>query len=445
MCLKVGAAKRCIDPPEDMFPAYSRISKCEAIHDPCYCRAISIDNGERRLMFLIYELSDQPDIPELKTRISAASGFSPSDIIIAVTHNHTAPGDVGFNDTSDEQRTFRAKYKDIELSAGISACVSAASSMRPARCGFGQTDSFINVNRNFQTLYNYWATAANFGGYSIKTLSMIKFVDMEGKLIAALLNHGTHATMALELMPLDTAKDFDGKRKLSGNLPGLACKFVEDYYEGSVVAWTSAAAGDQGPILSDMQFQYPDGYTSCVKYPDGVSYQQMEYLAGIHGADAVRGIEAIDCCTDSAAISHVSKNVFLPAQVSDRRGPFRMGGIGVRQPGDVPEYPYIPKRSDDPEHPIEMCMQLVTLGDIAIVCAGAELYSRIGQDIIAASPFKNTFVITHTEDKGHVGYVPDRLSVDELVFQNFSKVKPGASDEIILSCAKDMFSEISMQ
>ena len=86
-----------------------------------------------------------------------------------------------------------------------------------------------------------------------------------------------------------------------------------------------------------------------------------------------------------------------------------------------------------------MKQQIIVLGDIALVGIPAEIYAQIGRDIKEASLFRNTIVITDT-DNG-CGYVLDKSSADHDVFQSFSRVIPGSADELIINGALEMEKE----
>lgn len=457
--LKVGAGKACINPTPDMFPLPSpgksdwgiKPIQTEGIYNDISVRAIAIDTGVNKLMFIAYECSGVPSIPELPQQIAEETGFPIENIIIVGTHNHTGlkddPKQLRY-EPSIEEIDSMAQYREIERKGGIQAAKDAANSLRPAKFGFGEIDSYINTNRDYQTLGGFWTEARNLAGYSDKTLAILKFTDEDGKLIAALLNHPTHATCCYLM------QDADHKRKTSGNFTSIACEFVEEHYgNGAVCMWTSGAAGNQNPLLSHgLQYEYPDGWTSAVDYPDGVGHMQMELMGRTHGADAVRGIDSISDMRDSMPIKHLRKSVFLPAQ--KREDPtastmaFRMGGRGTDRSnipfGEVPPVPEGPKMVDDLENPAELKMQLILLGDVAIIGANAELYCQIGRDMKLTSPYKKTFVVTHTEIE-KVGYILDKTSAHHKVFQAFSKVKPGSSDDLILGCEHDLFTEAASE
>ncbi len=346
-----------------------------------------------------------------------------------------------------EEIVFHEKYWVVELAAGKEAVRRALDAMRPAKYGFGETDSFVNVNRDLKTPFGYWVEGKNFAGYSDRTLAVIKFVDLAGKLICAFCNYPMHNT-CIHMM-----KDFDGKSKTSGNVSGIDCAYAEKHYgEDVVVAWSSGAAGNQNPIFShNLQYEYADGYSASVPLPDGVGYMLMEYCGRTHGVDIVKGIDSIEDYSENMPVCHIFKDVLLPAQKrvdeGAARGPVRMGGNVIRDEneipyGQVPPVPKVPEMADDPEHPAKLQMQLHLLGDIALVCANAELYCEIGRDMKEASPYRKTIIVTHTDDKRKgIGYIMDKTAAQrkEKVFQSFGTVKPGAAEEPIIRNELAMF------
>ena len=453
--LLVGAAKVCINPTPDMYPiptshkdwgAASSAQQCA--YDDMHVRAIAIDNGTDRLMFVVYELSGPPAVEGLAELIGEATGFPAENIIIAATHNHTGCKDVPFGPTAHlvtpEELAFFEAYKKIETERGIEAAKKAVASMRSARYGYGESESYINTNRDLKTMFGYWVEGRNLAGYSDKTLAIVKFVDEEGKLIAALMNHGTHATCCYMM------RDADGKAKTSGNFNGITSRFVEEHYgNGAVAVWTSGAAGNQNPLLSHgMQYEYPDGYTAAVQYPDGVGYMQMEFMGRYHGADCVKGIDAISEYSEIMPIRHVRRSTWLPTQQKILKPgmvfPVRMGGSFPRTDESAPVMPELPERVPDPEHPTELRMQLVTMGDIAIVGVGGEPYAELGRDIKAALPAKHTIVVTHITggmgDNPHaVGYIVDKSSIGSHNVKMYRNLKPGFYDELIIEAAKELY------
>lgn len=447
--LKVGASKVCMNPPQDLFPTPDH-RHFEGMYDDMFCRAIAIEQGEKRLLFVTYETERVPYIPDLAAQIAKASGYPEESVILAATDNHTSISDHhvgnGTEQLSPELEKMRSRWMRIEAERGIEAAVRAAENVRPARYGYGEGESYINTNINLQTPYGFWVESPNPRGFSDKTLAAVKFVDeRDGKLIAALVNYPTPAIMGF------LARDFDHKRKCSGNFCGIACGFAEQYYgDDAVVMWTYGAGGNQGLIhhVGSLRYEYPDGYTTQVPYPDGIVFMQMESLGRIHGADIVECLNGITRFSKRMPIRIAAKSVMLPTRrrVETKNGnpPFRMGGTGLRPKeiayGQVGPIPKPPLTEPDPEHPAELKMGVVLLGDIAIVTVNVEMYAEIGRAIKEASPYKKTFVLTAEKDFDKVICVVDKSSVDAEVFNAYSPIMviPGSSDELIVNCALEL-------
>ena len=75
--LLVGAAKASINPTPDMYPIPNKMSDFdlepmsqEASYDEMNCRAIAIDTGIARLLFLTFELAGAPDFPNYPAEVS---------------------------------------------------------------------------------------------------------------------------------------------------------------------------------------------------------------------------------------------------------------------------------------------------------------------------------------------------------------------------------------
>ena len=142
-------------------------------------------------------------------------------------------------------------------------------------------------------------------------------------------------------------------------------------------------------------------------------------------------------------IQYSTVKIALPAQkrADGTKGTVRQGGIGPRQEGDELVYPKLPVMEDDPENPVSMEMWLFVVGNIALIFTDGEMYAEIGTDMKNASPYRNTMIVTHI-GAGRTGYILDKTSTHHKVFQAFGKVKPGASDDIIVDGVKELFRKL---
>ena len=433
--LRAGASKVCIDPPKEMYPFPTNFGMTDESRNPCHVRALVLDNGKRKILFIVYEMSDIPSNPDLIPAISKASGIPEEDIILSVTHNHTAPNDRS-KMVKDAEDKF-AFFYHYTVQQGVRAAREAVASLRPARYGYGEIDSYCNVNRDKKTRFGFWVEGPAYDLYSNKTLAVLKFVDEDGQLIAAVLNYGAHAVCAF------CEKDTDGKIKTSSNFPGIACEFVEQHYGNNAVClWTSGAAGNQDPVLWDYQWlEYEDGYVTKIPYPDGTGYMNMDILGCQQGADAIACLDRIRPLAAEMPIRYCKSTVPVPAQKRDpsfQIPPFglRMGGEGPRTDWSPPVFPLLPAMVPDPLHTVEYTLNVLLLGDVGIILTSGELYAEIARDMMAVSPVDKRFVITHIPGKG--GYTLDKGSRDHMVFQAFGSVEPGSADALLIRKSREL-------
>ena len=151
------------------------------------------------------------------------------DIVITVTHNHTSPCDRGarMGGTDEARAEFRKEFFEIELNAAINAAKDAVNNLRPAKYGYGEINSYIALNEITRNPRIGYPADENGNGYIDNTLSIIEFVDYGNKPICFLMNHPSHATMAM-------GPNASGNFTTSGNFTGIACRFVEDISETDV-------------------------------------------------------------------------------------------------------------------------------------------------------------------------------------------------------------------
>lgn len=435
--LLAGAGKACINPPASCFPFVPSAANAKAsatpgrseIHDDCHVRVLVLDNGESRFTLASFDLPISPATAPTKEIICSVTGTPEENILLCATHNHDYPFDY-------------SSFVDAIYDGVRQAAAEAVAALRPARYGFGTGESHINMNRDFQTEDGNWTAYNSTQGYSDKTLAVIKIVDEENRLIAAVLNYSAHAVLATSHL------DVDGKLKLSSDFPGYAAGYIERRYgNGAVVLWTSGASGDQNPLITPYLLRYEDdGYVIRERMPNGIAFQLIAALGGQHAIDAIRILKGIDADQEEMPIHVRACTVALPTQKAPEGADMRRnrllvdhlvpyGPDGERIEGELV------KMIDTPDDPAEVNIRLFQLGNIYLVCFGDELYSRLGSKIKQASPEANTVVMTLTSAGVHRGYILDRESADHNTFQSYGLYRPGACDDILISGVRQLFEE----
>lgn len=425
--LLAGAAKVCITPNDEIMEQQYNFdgNKVDGIYSDQFVRGLYIDNGENTALLLCFEY-DWINVGGLKEAVSEATGIPVDNMLFSSTHNHTAAGG--------------PDYGAFVIEKAIECANAARDAAVPAKYGYGEGKSYININRDRQQEEGYWMQDVNPEGYSDKTLAMMKLEDLEGNLIAIYMNYGMHN------MACFNAADSDGVYKLSGNISGVTCDYIEDRYDGAVALWSIGAAGNQNPYIIASPTYYYDGYPEMVNLPDGASYALMELQGQQHAQDALRTMAGIACEKTEMPISFYHNTIELPAQKAPEGADMSMNRLladnlvrKVTGATEIPERKLV-VMEDDPEHPVQMNMELAVLGDIAFVGVPAEIYAEIGRDMKEASLFDNTVVVQFTDDN-HCGYILDASSAGHDVFQSFGRVKPGEADQPIIEGMLEMEKE----
>ena len=133
--LRAGAATANITPRLGipMRGAFRDVTHADAVHDDLLAKALALDDGARRIAFVLCDLTMMPGrmMDAVKERIAAQCGIPADHVLIAATHTHSAPATVtvGF---MEEQTDYTAwavrKIADaVELAVGR---------LQPARIGF---------------------------------------------------------------------------------------------------------------------------------------------------------------------------------------------------------------------------------------------------------------------------------------------------------------------
>jgi len=452
--MKVGAAKYCISPTEDMMPMRQDFSGSvfDAVreNEDIYVRAIAVSNGEKIFLFEGFELGTVPCPDILREKLQSRFGLLQENMLLTANHNHSAPHPAGMSRPGDtetpEVDENTRKFTDRCLEQALHAAEDALNHMRPAKYGYGEGKSYININRDQHFDDGYWMQGENWEGCSDKTLAVIKFVDEEGKLIGAILNYAMHSTTSF------AALDVDGKIKITCDAPGIACNYVERYYgNDAVVMWQSGAAGNQNPYFVNVRQNFDkDGTMFYTNRIPGAAYEQGDVMGQQHGRDAVRALANTEAVMDKVKITTVDKLLYFPTQkfpegidwafhrlmVDNLLHVGFAGGVDKDKP--LPEKKLAEMIPCDEKAPMKA--QLILFGDVTIYGMACELYNEIAMLCKENSPYKHLMIATHIGNP-QVGYILDDNSKGHKVFQSFGLVREGESNGIVVNGMLDMFKE----
>jgi hypothetical protein len=409
--LMVGAAKVCINPPDNMFPAKGEYQDFIGIHDSLFVRAIVMDNGSVTSALISMDMSGVPE-GEFSGSVAAALGIQPEHLFVCATHTHSGMR-LARNDNASE-------YYNMIKNATIKALKDASSKMQPARVGYATGKAYVNTNRD-QKLGEGYHMGYVPEGPSDKTVAVLSFVSLSGEPIAIYANYPVHAVVMYR------AKTKDGHPEVSADLPGATARYVEAHFKDAVALWTSGAAGDQNPLfMANYNQDGPDVYDE-----GAAGYAILDVQARRLGEEIVRVTKSIRNTSSSVQIWGKKSSVTCP-------------GRKRKYPPDpsVPRQGYLaPAKIDMIEgDPVTIPLHLLMINDIALAGVSAEVFAEIGIHLKEQSLFDRTLMVTHLPDK--VGYIPtDKAFLLPSEKAIVNSLAPGCAEPSMISAFTQMMDE----
>ncbi len=427
--MRVGASKVIITPPESMMPFPSMdgrtddLTKCYGkVYRDIHVRTIAVESGNKIALFITFELASACCTKRLRDEIQKEFGIEPKYVSFSATHTHESvfPTSLLMGRGGTE---INDRYEDFVFEKAMESVRQAMESREEAKYGFTKGNSYINACRDQELLDGSWIQGRDFEGPSDKTLAVLKFVALDGRIIAILMNYGMHGTACY------LKKDENGSTMMiAGDVPGFVSDFVEDYYseDGTVASWTIAAGGNQNPIFFCGYMLYDRIGNACGFYNTGFDgWKLAEHLGQTQGIDVVRLVEGLDDSElkDRVYITAVDRTVTVPGIERIGRGLTAKDEIEIKDGPDV-----------------NIKLKLMTLDDIAILSINGELVAEIGIRIKEKLPLKNAMIFSLSEES--VGYLPDKRGYNNKTFAFYgTRVKDGMTEEYVTPAFMEMMDE----
>lgn len=383
--LYLGVGRACITPPigTELY-GYAPGVISTSVHDDLSVTALFFSFGEKRALLLsVTVASIQTELSDsIRARIESLYGIPRDACILHCTHTHSAPnltGSVGWGEID------RGYYEEIFLPRLLSALGDAVRSPVRVRMGIATGQSLIGINRRELTEDNRVRLGQNPWGTFDPTMTVLSFINGEGKPIANVVHYGMHGTCA--------GKNLEISRDWSGVMTDALEK-----QSGAVTCFVNGSEGDVGPRLTN-------GETTG---EGDVSY------VDIHGAwaanDAVRIWKTIRAYRE-ASLDFFEGTVALPLE---KRIDYEAAKAGCKMYTDTVnlagakahyyreqvrlyEEGYIDRSART------VSQTVVRIGDVAIVSTPFELFSEIGMRIARHSPIPHTLTLSNAN--GSEGYL----------------------------------------
>ncbi|HLH29947.1 MAG TPA: neutral/alkaline non-lysosomal ceramidase N-terminal domain-containing protein, partial [Terriglobia bacterium] len=397
----------------------------EGILDHLYSRAIVLDNGTSSAALISLDAGGIPEQiwQNVTKQVESELGIPARNVLLTATHTHSAP----------QQQAPQYVAKIVE-SVRV-----AKQHLAPARVGYGTGVSYINVNRNIidpQT--KRWWEGPNYDGPSDKTVAVLKLETLAGEPIAVYYNYAMHGVTVGQL------------DLVSADAPGTTSKYIEDSFDGKIVAlWSSGAAGDQNPMYYQQTYDLreirikdyakrgidisnsmpPGGQGLNKKDPEVIKLmnQQKQMIVSMGqflGEEVMHVMRGMDRMETSVQIDGRQKTVQCPGR--DRTDTGRAGFPGTYKEAG----------------PVDIRLGLLRVGDIQIGAVNAEVFNLIAQRLKRESPYARTMMATLTNGSARSGYIPNDAAYGMYTFEVVSsRLQPGCAESAIVNGILDLMAE----
>jgi neutral ceramidase len=410
--LRVGAARVDLTPAPGELPKNSR-----GVLDRLYARSIVLDNGRSTAALISVDAGAVPDpIWQAVTRqLQSEFGIPSTNVLLTATHTHSAGGPRGPDYAGRIVESVRL----------------ARQALTPARAGYGTGASYINVNRQIIDPQTHrWWEGPNREGPSDKTVAVLSFESLSGQPLAVYYNYAVHAVLAGQL------------DQVSADIPGAASRYIEDSFDGRVVAlWSSGAAGDQNPIYFQQTYDLREirvkeyaarGIDISNAMPPGgegldrdnptvarlmnQQRQMVQSMGQFLGEEVLYVMRGMTRKETAMPIEGLVSTVTCPGRERTNQG--RAGFEGTYKEGA----------------PVEIRLGLLRVGDVMIGAVNAEVFTTVAQRLKRESPYKATMLATLTNGSARSGYIPDDASFGKYTFEVLSsRLQPGCAESAIVN------------
>lgn len=412
--LRVGAAIRDVTPGFELLPIAWNNSPIimNSIADPIHVRVLAISDGTSTALILSTETGRGPFGPQFAKLVADHAGLPLEAVLYTATHAHSAPEfsrqAARLDARPDDDIPNEERWAMLTAGKMRDAVDEALADMQPATMRLARGSSYVNVNRlgsyhrteNGRTVA-YQAEGYNPTGVSDKELYVLEFRNAADEPIAFVVDYAMHGVVMF-----GNTMGPGGHSAISSDVPGYVSTQLENANPGAVALWLSAAAGDQNPLISN-HLMSPDAASGEFNQTFIGEYELLKYIGNLHYYDIQQALAEIGEPEDHVRISYGYAAKRIPARDG---GQFTVG------------------------------LQLLRIGEIALVGFGGELFAQLGLDIKAASPLPNTMVVTHARqrEEQNPGYHSDDASAARGGFNATAAYAPGNISAALVELVQEL-------
>jgi len=359
----------------------ARKTPSTGVHDELYASALWFSCGGTSALLITSDLIGfkAEFVDDVKARIAAKTGIPPENIMLTAVHNHGGPA---VRTYEDDVSAANAEYVGDLKDKLVALAAEAAAKAVPFRMGTAKGVCRMNINRRAVFADGAVGLGRNPDGVCDHEVAVARFDDLDGGLLAVLVNWPCHGTASGQQNYL-----------ITGDWPGAAARTIRKQAgKDIVVAVTAGASGDINPI-----------------YGPGDNFNEIETVGWHIGREAWKAASAAETYpvlsveTASAALTFPGKTA-----CPDR----------------------FPRASYEPGPDVEVRLAALKIGSLVLAGVSGEVMNEIGLAVKKGSPFAETMIVTHCN--GSSGYICTDKAYPEGGYEiQVTRLMPGAEKPLV--------------
>lgn len=404
---KAGAATSNITPPLGMeiVGNFAPRPIAQHVHDELHARCLVLDDGKTKLVFVVADtISLSREVwDEAKKRLEAATGIPAANMMFSGTHTHSSVSAV-------VEKASSIDYRSFIISRVVDGVRRALNNLEPARIAWGAGKVPQHVfNRRW--LMKEGLTNDNpFGGKDRAVMNpgsllrsrlagpagptnpevyCLSVQAVDGRQIALMANYWLHYVGGVP------------REHLSADYFGEFCRIIEAKAGAPCVGLLP-----NGPCGDVNNNDYSGKTAAVTREP----YEKIKLVAGDLAEEVLRVQKTLqhqDWVPLKAAASDLELAVRRPTPEMIAWAEGVLAKPKDAAPSHRLEQPYavrtLSARDAKPDS-VQAVIQAFRIGDLGIAAIPFEVFTEIGLDLKARSPFKDTFTIELAN--GSNGYLP---------------------------------------
>ena len=403
--LRAGVARTTITPPlGSPLVGFADRDDSTGCHDELTATALVLESGQLRLAIVACDLLYIRGAAEMKHAISVATGIPAERVLLTASHTHYGPALDGEQESAAAlvpagKRPLVTAYRQNLIFSLAGVVAAACQRLTDASIGWAEGSAVIGINRRERMPDGSIVLGNNPDGPCDRRVLVTRIDRSDGRPLAVLLNTACHG-VSLGSECTEISADFPGvSRELIERETGATCLFLQ------------GAAGNINPTLMGWDWTYARrlGLTLGAEGARLFWTAKPERGNGLRFAGQTEMLPALMPGTLAEAKAQVAE---LRAELegSDEGQSLGRTWAQWRLTRAMRAADALAASGALPPVPAEMAA--VRLGEgLAMITSPGEVFTELGQAIVAQSPFPGTIFSGYTNEA--IGYIPTPAAYSE--------------------------------